>query len=309
VRSDAIHHMIPGNPTGRTAGLRCPVAAVTGGFSVLYVPSLLVFLLGMVVRGLSAQAPRSFDTSAWLRQSIEVSTANARGSCVVLPYRERFVEPPSVTSCDVLRYVTLDTAARMAWAYALYRHTSIYPIPAPPDTMVELELVLFSAALTNADRVSAIAHVRRDHGAIRDISAAVSSHDVGVLLQVEFCLNGTGGCWQELLVRRDGRWEAVDDIHALLVAELRRRGALRGARLATPRVDVRTLRGTGSLYDPRDSSCCPSRRIAFRLELTDRGIRLAELRVVPPNVQRDLNDEDVIAEDRGTMAKVARRAP
>jgi len=245
---------------------------------------LLVILVGPVSLA-AAQESREFSTSAWLPKPVEVSASSVERACVALPHHEVYVEPPRSSRCQVLRYVSLGRAADAAWSYALYRHTSVYRFPgsSEPDTVSELELVLLTAPLHGSDRLVAIAHTRQDFTSIADISTTLANHPAGVLLGVEFCINGTAGCWQEFLQRVGAEWRELADPRGLLVTELQRTGVLTGAagaRLGVPHIDTSTLRGRAALYDPKDSHCCPSRRVEFQLELTDQGLHLLTLAVV-----------------------------
>lgn len=249
---------------------------------------LLVLLVGQA-RLAAAQEAREFSTSAWLPKPVEVSASGVERACAALPHHEVYVEPPRSTRCQVLRYVSLGRVADAAWSYALYRHTSVYRFPgsSEPDTVSELELVLLTAPLQGPDRLVAIAHTRQDFTGIADISATLANHPAGVLLGVRFCINGTGGCWQEFVHRVGAEWRELADPRGLLVTELQHMGALTGSagpRLGAPHIDTSALRGRAALYDPEDSNCCPSRRVEFQLELTNQGLHLVTLSVVPDSL-------------------------
>jgi len=250
-------------------------------------------LIQVLILGLAslagAQQARRFGASAWLAQPVTVPIASVAHVCARLPHDELYVDSPRSASCRVVRYVPLDSAADVAWSYALYRHTSVYRYAgsSSPDTIAELELVLLAAPLHRAGQLAAVAHTREDYSGIADISVALANHPTGVLLGAEFCINGTGGCWQEFLQRADSQWRELPDPYGLLVAELRQTGLVvrpHGPRLAMPHIDTRTLRGVSALYDPKDGNCCPSRRVEFQLGLTSQGFRLLALAVVPDSL-------------------------
>jgi len=249
------------------------------------VTSLGVFVLTVFPGSIGgAQATRHFGTAAWLASPVEIPAVEVERTCATLPHRDLFVEPPRSTGCTVIRHGVLDDVVSAAWSYALYRHISVYdPVGSTrPDTVIETDLVLFAASRRNRDRLTAIAHVREDYAQIADISVALAGHRQGALLGARFCLNGTGGCWQEFLQQRDSLWHELPDPYALLSAELRRAGVLHesgGPRLAMPNIDIKSLRGTSALYESGDANCCPARRVHFQLELTDRGFRLLRLNV------------------------------
>jgi len=248
---------------------------------------LLVFLVGPVSLA-AAQKAREFSSLAWLPKPVEVLASSVERACAALPHHEVYSEPPRSTTCQVLRYVSLGRAADAAWSYALYRHTSVrFPGSSEPDTASELELVLLTAPLQGSDRLVAIAHTRQDSTGLADISTTLANHPAGVLLGVEFCINGTAGCWQEFLQRVGAEWRELADPRRLLVTELQRTGVLTGsadARLGAPHIDTSTLRGRAAFYDPKDPNCCPSRRVEFQLELTTQGLHLLTLAVVPDSL-------------------------
>lgn len=233
----------------------------------------------------AAQDTRLFGAAAWLASPVPIPAAVVRQECVKLPRVESYVVTPESSSCAVIRSVVLDSAIGLAWSYALYRHMEAYRVPGSVqlDSVVELELVLLHGPAGRSTDLVAVAHVRAEYDMIYGISAQIAPKPAGALLAVEFCFNGTGGCWQEFQRFRGGRWRDVGDPHPLLEAALRGRGvrfAAGGHRLARTSVDVRTLRGTGALYGPDDGNCCPSRRVEFALRLAARGFQVSTVNIM-----------------------------
>jgi hypothetical protein len=96
----------------------------------------------------------------------------------------------------------------------------------------------------------------------------------GVLLSVVDCVNGTGGCGQDFLLRRGGRWRTVrDPWHRQLPASMRD-GFWKGTH-----IDPATLEGGGGLYSRQDGNCCPSRRLHVRVRLRGDSLVLRDYRV------------------------------
>jgi len=91
----------------------------------------------------------------------------------------------------------------------------------------------------------------------------VSAVHETVLLSVMRCLNGTGGCVQEIVNRHvDGRWFPVrqawlDQLPAGFSGRIRH----------GVRIDPRTLRAEGGFYGDADPNCCPSETLAADLAL------------------------------------------
>lgn len=100
------------------------------------------------------------------------------------------------------------------------------------------------------------------------------------VLSVLYCLNGTGGCAQGLLIwsgdawrklERDDSWQAVY------------RHLPEGYRLhKSPEIDLETLTWEQHLAGPGDPNCCPSGRIEFRLAIVDGRLAVKSYRIVVP---------------------------
>jgi hypothetical protein len=246
---------------------------------------LLHILLLAPVSLAAAQGARESGNFAWLPEPVRVPASEVERACISLPHDVPYVDSPLSTTCRVLRVVSLGRVAEATWSYALYHHTAVYRFPgtSAPDTVTELELVLLAAPLDGEDRLAALGHTRQDGSGIADMSATMAQHPAGLLLGLEFCINGTAGCWQEFMWRAGAEWRELADPRGQLLAELRRTGVLTdsaGARLGAPQVDTGTLEGRATLHDPDDANCCPSRRVEFRLELTDQGWRVRSLAVM-----------------------------
>lgn len=103
--------------------------------------------------------------------------------------------------------------------------------------------------------------------------------DRSMLVGIRYCFNGTGGCWQRYLRRRDGRWTAVDEAFWNAIPTIA--GGRIGKGLG---ISLATLTGSYGVYSDSDGNCCPSRELL--LELDQRGdtlvLRRQRVRVVPP---------------------------
>lgn len=87
------------------------------------------------------------------------------------------------------------------------------------------------------------------------------------VLAVLYCMNGTGGCFEGMLIwagdawrrlERDDSWDAV---YRNLPAGYRRH--------KSPRMDLESLTWEEHLAHQDDANCCPSGRIHFRLAIVD----------------------------------------
>jgi hypothetical protein len=135
------------------------------------------------------------------------------------------------------------------------------------DTVPEEVVVLFRSGQSAAQRV-AVWQMKYEvglYGALRSITPQVADAPgapEAVLLRVEECVNGTGGCGQDFLHFRRGAWAVVEEIWwGQLPADIRSR-ILHGVQ-----IDARTLHAEGGLYRPDDPNCCPSDLLTAQLRL------------------------------------------
>jgi hypothetical protein len=98
----------------------------------------------------------------------------------------------------------------------------------------------------------------------------------GVLLSVQECVNGTGGCRQHFILRRAGRWRPVREPWFRQLP-----ASMRGRFWKGTYVDPVTLRGSGGLYANEDGNCCPSREVDITLALQGSSLVLRNYRVRP----------------------------
>jgi hypothetical protein len=94
-----------------------------------------------------------------------------------------------------------------------------------------------------------------------------------VLIAVEECVNGTGGCAQTFS-RYDGRGHAIA-LEFLTALERRYPGAVRHGYHIT----LLTMRGEAALYSDSDPNCCPSRTARMTLRLRGDSLGLTSLQV------------------------------
>jgi hypothetical protein len=230
-----------------------------------------------------------------LHDQAEIRATQARQRCLLLP-----VDPPNdrlqgphgdsliTTRCEVARFQSLGSASTRRWFSAEYRWVSLFTAEntargsAARDTVVESEVVLFAPEA--GESVRPVWHARietGDRGIWRSVTPELAVHGSSVVLSVQHCVNGTGGCSQEFLRRwSGGRWAAVwqpwlDQLPQGMVGRI-----LHGVR-----IDVRTLRGEAGFYGLQDPNCCPSEMLRVVLALHGDSlvlVRRAVLPIAPP---------------------------
>lgn len=230
-----------------------------------------------------------------------VPETRARENCLRLPVdapNDRLQGPHGdsllTTHCEVVRYRALGTGLKRGWSSAEYRWVSLFTAEdtvrgssvrsssvrsvSARDTVAEEEVVLFAAA--ESGRVRPVWHERFEtgrHALWRSVTPEIAKFGGDILLSVQHCVNGTGGCSQEFLRRSaSGQWSPVRQVWE---DQLPR--DLTGRVQHGMRIDVRELRGEGGLYGPRDPNCCPSELLRVQLGLRGDALVLRSETVVP----------------------------
>jgi len=219
-----------------------------------------------------------------------VSRTRARERCLSLPVdapNDRLQGPHGdslvTTHCEVVRYAALGIGPRSGWSFAEYRWVSLFTAEdtargfAARDTVGEDEMVAFAPAETG--RVRPVWHERFEtgsHALWRSVTPELAKIGADILLSIQHCVNGTGGCSQDFLRRSPGgQWTLVRQVW---VDQLPR--DLIGRVQPGMRIDVRDLRGEGGLYGPRDPNCCPSESLRVQLGLRGDSLLLRSRTVV-----------------------------
>ena len=244
----------------------------------------LVFSIVAPLAMANAQGKRSVEP---VRDRIAVTPSAARTTCTVVPHRELYVEAPISHSCRVVSFDTLPHSTTQQWSYAVQRHTSVYRFKdaaggAKPDTIVELETIVFSSTDPKS-WLRAVLRAREEEALIRSITPDVADYPGGARFSVEFCVNGTGGCWQEFWrYDREGWYGLEDPLPAIRERVMHAFAGDSSHQTRAPRIDVRTLRGTAQIAARGDANCCPSDRAEFQLALDElgSGFRVVQLKVV-----------------------------
>ncbi len=97
------------------------------------------------------------------------------------------------------------------------------------------------------------------------------------LMTVRRCLNGTGGCYERLSIRDDGRWRPLerdstwDEVYTRLPA---------GYRLhKSPFMELGELTWEQHLAGPGDGNCCPSGRLYLDLAVVNGKLSVRDSRI------------------------------
>lgn len=228
--------------------------------------------------------PDSLLLAGVLRNGPVVSESESRNRCLELAggWTDPDLRPRTEglpTWCEPAESGELERAGERRFFWARYRHTTPLAESAtdytPADTLHEEEVVLFSAPLEGG-RLTAEWHARYDLTYWTGIHlAAGPTEDDGALFSVLACVNGTGGCRQQFLLRgRDG-WSVVRQAWAEQLPD-----SAGGEFWKGWFINPATLQGEASLYADDDGNCCPSRILFVRVRLRDGALVLRDFRVV-----------------------------
>jgi len=175
--------------------------------------------------------------------------------------------------CRPLGLHDVGRAAGKVWVFGEYQRSWLL---AADDTVSETEIVLFTRPVPNsADSLQPIWHYRYEREMLRSVRPQVAAVTGGaVLLSIDECVNGTGGCSQAFALLGHGSPKAVG---LGFLDSLNRRfpDAIRHGF----HVDLRTLRGSAAVYSADDANCCPQRIAEFSVRLRGASLELATLRL------------------------------
>ena len=183
----------------------------------------------------------------------------------------------AIGACRALGLHDGDRAGGLVWVYGNYQRRWLL---APSDTVVEGEVVLFTRPVSgDSSRLRSVWHYRYEAAMLRSVTPEVAPvPGGGVLLSIDECVSGTGGCSQSFAVlNRDS--PKVVRLAFLDSLERRFPGAIRHGF----HVDLRTLRGSLALYSGNDPNCCPSRIGQFSLRLRGTSLELVTLELRRPD--------------------------
>lgn len=105
----------------------------------------------------------------------------------------------------------------------------------------------------------------------------IAEHGGAEILAVQYCLNGTGGCYDNLLLRREDNWRFLrrDSTWGSVYAQLPAGYQIH----KSPGIDVENLTWEQHLAGPHDANCCPSGRLFLELGLVDSLLTVKKARL------------------------------
>lgn len=258
--------------------------------------ALAIGLVALAYAGpLRAQTPAPSDPNDMTQDALlgvlptqaAMPEPRVRGTCLSLPAdppNDRLDRSPSdslvLARCDVIAYDSAKSG-RGPWTIARYHWLSVFADSARAhrDSVTEEEVVLFEKMPPGL--VRPIWHIRfvdaGDLAVWRSITPQpVRTLDGALLLAVERCVNGTGGCSQDFIRENSGgRWGAIRQVW---LGQLP--AGYAGRILHGTHIDPATLQGESGFYGPQDPNCCPSQVLKTSLALTGDSLVLRRQVVV-----------------------------
>jgi len=179
-------------------------------------------------------------------------------------------------ACGALGLHDVGSAGGQFWRYGTYERRWLL---APKDTVVEREVVLFKTSSRDQTKLQPLWHYHYEAAILASAKPAVRAVAGGaLLLAVDECVNGTGGCSQSFVILKQDKPTPVT-LAFLDSLERRFPGGIRHGF----HVDLRTLRGSLALYSGNDANCCPSTIGEFTVRLRGTSLALATLQLRRPD--------------------------
>lgn len=243
-----------------------------------WLASSFIALLAVAVSHVPALAQRPYDPAEGFLVGADVPTDSAYLTCLTDLHMSAVV-PAAALPCQVTEVVTMDTTSTWWWTMARYRRHAVENVDGAVDTLDIDELVLL-AVDPSRDRARPVWHIVRDRAIEFITDYRWSRKRRQLLVAVDLCLNGTGGCQAVFLTEYAGdHWAVVEQTYRKELAAL----APEGFRLHKGgRLDLETMTGEQPLAVRDDPNCCPSGLLSFSVWLDGRHLRLGRAEVVRP---------------------------
>jgi hypothetical protein len=237
---------------------------------------LAALLLAIYGTATAAQSAKTPEMPGHFLTGEAVAIASARRGCLELGDSTYTSDVHQIGACISLGLTSLGVAGGVRWYSSLASRRWLLndPPKSTPDTVVESELVLFRAIGDTA--LTPVWHYRFEPAELRSVTPQVVAAGGGVLVSIDECLNGTGGCGQRFFTYRGDRWRVV---RLTFLDSLNRR--FPGSINHGSHVDPRTLRANAAVYSREDANCCPSRIAEMRLRLRGDALEIVQLSVRP----------------------------
>ena len=134
--------------------------------------------------------------------------ASARRGCLELGDSTYTSDVHQIGACISLGFKSLGVAGGARWYFSLASRRWLLndPPKGSADTVVESELVLFRAI--GDTLLTPVWHYRFEPEELRSVTPQVVAASGGVLVSIDECVNGTGGCSQSFLLRAAAHGES-----------------------------------------------------------------------------------------------------
>src|SRR5262249_23769915 len=155
------------------------------------------------------------ETPGHFLEARSVAIASARRGCVALGDSTYTADVHQIGACISLGFKSIGIAGGSRWYPSLAHPRWLLNDPAQSsaDTAAESEIVLFRAdtarGVMRDSLVAAVWHYRFEPEMLRSVTPEIASVNGAVLVAIDECVNGTGGCSQSFLLRSGGKLSVV----------------------------------------------------------------------------------------------------
>ena len=233
---------------------------------------LLLFILGWSMVGaivVCAQTREQMDKyeesyfpGTLFRNQEPKATSEFTGNCPEFESRACNYDTEVSQECQVVGMSPLGTVGERQFSLARYRRTVAVHEASTCET--DEALVLESV---DEDRSQPVWYdaTERKFTFLKDVSLVHSEKHA--FLIVEYCVNGTGGCWQSAYVWSHNHWKKLkhdqtwDDVYNNMPDGYWTH--------QSPPIDFHSLRWEQNMATRGDANCCPSGKILLKLQIVE----------------------------------------
>ncbi len=239
-------------------------------FSVRHPPrKLLLIVCWAVVSSVSADAQtreqmdkheESYFPGILFRNQDPVATSVFSGKCPEFESRACKYDTQVSQECQVVGTSPLGTVGGRRFLLARYRRT----VSVHEESRCETdEALVFESIDEERSRPIWYDATERKFTFLKDVSLSHSKKHS--FLVVDYCVNGTGGCWQSAYIWSDKHWKKLK--HDRTWVDVYNHMPQGYWTHKSPPIDFRNLRWEQNIATKGDANCCPSGAIRFQLEI------------------------------------------
>lgn len=252
---------------------------------------IMAFTL-MQLANATAQEPRGEFLGKDFSDSVRASLEEYASTCPTFETDAcSYGKPMNPESCQVVGLDSLGSAGGADYFFARYLSTAEFSDEVEGSWKCEADRAILLETPVNTSSPSGSenhfeAGARQALPVWRDAAertfwfirnATLTDHEGTPLLSILYCLNGTGGCWDYLLIRDGPHWRPLekDSTWDLVYAQLP--GGYRTHK--SPAIDIEHLKWEQHIASQNDANCCPSGRLLLDLDIVEGKLSVKRARL------------------------------